>query len=124
MKATRGWWAHAPARSRRIGEGRMLRGFVGIGIVVSIWPLAAQAPPRDTAPLAGTAVIRGRVIAAGDDRPLAKVEVRVLSSALKIDQPALTDANGRYEFTGLAAGRYAIAYWKPNFVRASYGQRR
>src|SRR6185503_13559905 len=73
---------------------------------------------------AGTSVIRGRVIAAGDDRPLAKVEVRVLSSALKVDQATLTSANGRYEFTGLAAGRYTIVYSKANFVRASYGQRR
>ena len=104
----------------------MLRGFVGIAIVVAVWPLAAQAPPRDTAPavLTGTAVIRGRVIAAGDARPLAKVEVRVLSSALKVDHATLTDANGRYEFTGLGAGRYTIAYAKANFVRASYGQRR
>ena len=103
----------------------MLRGFVGIAIVVAVWPLAAQAPPRDTAPApAGTSVIRGRVIAAGDDRPLPKVEVRVLSSALKVDQATLTDANGRYEFTGLAAGRYTIACSKANFVRATYGQRR
>jgi carboxypeptidase family protein len=64
------------------------------------------------------------VIAAGDDRPLAKVEVRVLSSALKIDHAALTDANGRYEFTGLGAGRYTITCWKTNFVRANYGQHR
>jgi hypothetical protein len=64
------------------------------------------------------------VIAAGDDRPLAKVEVHVLSSALKIDHATLTDANGRYEFTGLSAGRYIIACSKANFVRANYGQRR
>jgi hypothetical protein len=102
----------------------MLRGFVGIAVAVSIWPLAAQGPPRDTKALAGTAVIRGRVIAAGDDRPLAKVEVRVLSSALKVDHATLTDANGRYEFTGLNAGRYTIACSKANFVRANYGQRR
>jgi hypothetical protein len=65
----------------------MLRGVVGIAIAVAVWPLAAQAPPRDTAPPAGTAVIRGRVIAVGDDRPLAKVEVRVLSLDLKLTEP-------------------------------------
>jgi protocatechuate 3,4-dioxygenase beta subunit len=102
----------------------MLRSFVGIAIVAAVWPLAAQAPPRDTASPSGTAVIRGRVMAVGDDRPLAKVQVRVFSSALKIDNATLTDANGRYEFTGLAAGRYTIACSKANFVRASYGQRR
>ena len=102
----------------------MPRALVCIAVAVSVSPLFAQAPPRDTASPSGTAVIRGRVIAAGDDRPLAKVEVRVFSSALKIDNATLTDANGRYEFTGLPAGRYTIACSRANFVRASYGQRR
>jgi len=35
-----------------------------------------QAPPRDATPPSGTSVIRGRVLAAAGDRPLAKVEVR------------------------------------------------
>src|SRR6266550_7373115 len=84
-----------PARCRHIRGGLMLRGVVGIAIIAAVCPLAAQAPARDTAPPVGTAVIRGRVIAAGEDRPLPKVEVRGLSSALKIDNATLTDANGR-----------------------------
>jgi carboxypeptidase family protein len=102
----------------------MLRAFVCIAVALFISPVFAQAPPRDTVPPIGTAAIRGRVIEASVDRPLANVEVRLYSSALKINNATLTDANGRYEFTGLPAGRYTIACSKPNFVRASYGQRR
>jgi len=84
----------------------------------------AQAPARDTPAPTGTAVIRGRVIAAAGQRPLAKVEVRAAADALHVNKVVLTDANGRYEIADLAAGRYIVSTNKPNFVRAAYGERR
>jgi hypothetical protein len=90
----------------------------------------AQTPPRDapardaSAPATGTAVIRGRVLVAGADRPLSRVEVRAFCSPLKVDKAVLTDGNGRYEIAELPAGRYTVGFLRTNYVRASYGQRR
>src|SRR5438132_1071278 len=77
----------------------------------------AQAPARDVpAPAAvGTAIIRGRVLAAGaHERPLSRVEVRAVCASLKVNKAALTDGNGRYEFGEPVVGaqvmpmRYAV----------------
>jgi hypothetical protein len=84
----------------------------------------AQAPARDTPAPTGTAVIRGRVIAAAGQRPLAKVEVRAAAGMLHVNKAVLTDANGRYEISDLPAGRYTVSTNKENYVRASYGERR
>jgi len=84
----------------------------------------AQPPARDAPPATGTSAIRGRVLAVVGDRPLAKAEVRATSGAIRVDKAVLTDANGRYEITELPAGRYIVSVSKPNYVRASYGQRR
>jgi hypothetical protein len=84
----------------------------------------AQAPARDTPAPTGTAVIRGRVIAAAGQRPLAKVEVRATAGAVRVNRVVVSDANGRYEIADLPAGRYIVSTNKQNYVRASYGERR
>jgi hypothetical protein len=87
-------------------------------------PPPRDAPARDTPPPAGTAVIRGRVLVAGADRPLSRVEVRAFCTPLKVNKAVLTDGNGRYEIADLPAGRYTVSFSRANYVRASYGQRR
>lgn len=84
----------------------------------------AQAPARDTPAPTGTAVIRGRVIGAAGQRPLAKVEVCATAGALHVNKIVLTDATGRYEIAELPAGRYLVSTNKQNYVRAAYGERR
>jgi len=76
-------------------------------------PPPLQPPPgaaraRDTPPATGTAIIRGRVIAAGSDHALAHVEVRAVSGPSRVNRAVLTDANGRYEISELPAGRYTV----------------
>jgi carboxypeptidase family protein len=92
-------------------------------VTLSATAALAQPPARDTTPATGTAVIRGRVVAAGR-RPLAKVEVRAVASEPPVTRVALTDADGRYEIAGLPAGRYRLSANRQNYVRASYGERR
>ena len=41
---------------------------------------------------------------------------------LQVARTALTDADGRYDFRDLPAGRYSITASKPSFVSWSYGQ--
>src|SRR5436190_12581817 len=95
-----------------------------IGVLVGV---LAQAPARDvpTPAAAGTAIIRGRVLAAGaNEHPLSRVEVRATCGSARVNKAVLTDANGRYEIGELPACRYTVSFARTNYVRASYGQRR
>ena len=110
--------------------------WVAVLSLASASPARAQSPPpqpardRPAAPAAtGTAAVRGRVVDAATGRGLSKVQVRAntnTSGPPPTPYPwmATTDANGRYEITGIPAGTYAIAATKPNYVRAAYGAER
>jgi protocatechuate 3,4-dioxygenase beta subunit len=85
--------------------------------------LAGQ-PPRDARPASGHAAIRGRVVAADTGQPLRRAEVRVSAADSRTGRGTLTDADGRYEFPDLPAGRYSIHVTKTTFIAWSYGQTR
>ena len=71
--------------------------------------------------VAGTASVQGRVTRSDSAVPIATVQVRFTmgSSVRKI---AITDADGRYTFTELPAGRFSIEFSKAGFVSVQYGQ--
>src|SRR5437773_735197 len=69
-----------------------------------------QAPPRDSSArtaIAGTATIRGTVLAGDTGRPLRRARITAFAPELA-GQPrnASTDADGRYELRELPPGRY------------------
>jgi hypothetical protein len=72
--------------------------------------LAQEAPPRDTrpSPQTGTAVIRGRVLAADSQRPLRRARITVTAPELLEPRIVGTDADGRYEVGDLPPGRYRV----------------
>src|ERR1700676_130953 len=70
----------------------------------------------------GTAVIRGRVLAADTGLPLRRALISCSSSALGWSRAIWTDAQGLYEISGLAAGRYALSASKAGYLLVSYGQ--
>jgi protocatechuate 3,4-dioxygenase beta subunit len=84
-------------------------------------------PPRDTAQPAskGTGRLRGTVVAAGTNVPLRRVQMMLqwggTADSRRITQ---TDAQGRYEFTGLAAGKFTLVASTPGHIGLQYGQRR
>jgi protocatechuate 3,4-dioxygenase beta subunit len=84
---------------------------------------ASGQPPRDTQPATGRSTIRGRIVA-DDGEPLRRATVRINAPELRGMRTALTDADGRFEFRELPAGRYSIGASKPAFVFWSYGQTR
>jgi carboxypeptidase family protein len=86
-------------------------------------PSSGQAA-RDNPPPTGTAIVRGRVVAAATEHGLAKVTVRAVSPSLRVNKAVLTDASGRYEITELPAGRYSISATKINYVPTAHGQLR
>src|SRR5919197_4682729 len=94
-------------------------------IVIAMQQL--QKPPQ------ATATLRGHVIAGDTGQPLRKAQVRLMFNQSPGDSSpfgerqgrlATTDANGNYEFAGLAAGRYTMLASKPGYVGRAWGQER
>src|SRR5262245_38388840 len=73
-------------------------------------------PQRDTAPVTGSSIIRGRVVDAANGMPLRKVGVRIFGAQIRETRSAITDAEGRYEFTDLPAGQFNLNVTKPGYV--------
>ena len=82
-----------------------------------------QARDRAQTPPQGAGAISGRVVAADTGRPVKRARVSV-SAPGSGTRAVLTDDQGRYQVTGLAAGTYTIAASKAGFVDGAYGQRR
>ena len=101
--------------------------FRGLSLTfLQLSPAHAQAPPRDAVapPAVGNARINGRVITADTGNPIARAQVHVNSPALAKPRQAVTDATGRYEITGLPAGRYKVSVSRLGFVALEHGQTR
>ena len=95
-------------QGRGVGQGREL----------------GRGPVRDARERpVGTAVIRGRILATETGTPIRRAQVRARSGGGR-GQLASTDADGRFEFRDLPAGRWNLTASKASFVTLSYGQRR
>ena len=90
-----------------------------------------QFPPRDQVggnqsgdQTAGTAVIRGRVVAADSGTPVRRAQVRAQAGELRANRLVSTDAQGRFEFKDLPAGRWNLTASKAGYMTLRYGQKR
>jgi protocatechuate 3,4-dioxygenase beta subunit len=79
--------------------------------------------PQEDVPR-GTSIIRGVVLAADTGTPIRRAQVRASAPAVRNSRLATTDAQGRFEFKELPAGRYTVSASKGGFVALQYGQRR
>jgi hypothetical protein len=105
-----------------------------VGLFLAAQVAAAQPPvriempvfPRDNAPApkTGKAIVRGRVVAADTGQPLRKAQVRITSNEFRENRMTTTDADGKYEFKELPAGRYNVQASKGSYVQLQYGQLR
>lgn len=80
-------------------------------------------PRRDMTIKTGTARVRGTVRAAESGAPLRKASVQISSPEGGM-RTVQADANGAFDFTELAAGRYRIHASKVGYIQMSFGQRR
>ena len=71
----------------------------------------------------GTGRLRGRVLAAESGAPLRRAQVRLTGPDIG-SKVALTDGQGRYEFTDLPDGRFVVMATKSGYVSVQYGQSR
>ena len=84
--------------------------------------------PRDAAAPAqkGSAVLRGRVVAADNGRPLRRARVTATREGTGDDRvrSTSTSIDGRFELKELPAGRYRINVTRGGYLALDYGQRR
>lgn len=71
----------------------------------------------------GTGRIRGRIVAADAGTAVRRAQVRIYGPEIG-SKASLTDAEGRYEFRDLPAGRFNLTVTKSGFVTMQYGQNR
>jgi protocatechuate 3,4-dioxygenase beta subunit len=107
-----------------VAEGRE------VSTVLTYDPPAPTAAPQDARTPTpaqsrdATGAIRGRVLA-HDARPIAGATVQLLPlDGEGARRAAVTDASGRYDITGLAAGRFRLRASKAGLVAVEYGQSR
>src|SRR5512132_1690007 len=86
------------------------------------------APARDTSaiPKKGTSVIRGRVVAADNGRPLRRARISLSSAELGPEGRRSTSTNldGAFEIKDLPAARYRVSVTRGGYLPLEYGQRR
>jgi protocatechuate 3,4-dioxygenase beta subunit len=84
--------------------------------------------PRDAARLqpvaAGTATLSGTVVVTGAGTPARRARVTLNAADGGGSRTATTNEDGRYAFTGLAAGRYTVSVSKAGHVGVSFGATR
>jgi hypothetical protein len=74
-------------------------------------------------PKTGTGKLRGRVLAADTGSIIRRAQIRISSPDIG-SKTAMSDAQGRYEFKDLPAGRFNLSVSKSGFVTMQYGQSR
>jgi protocatechuate 3,4-dioxygenase beta subunit len=87
-------------------------------------PRAPAAPIRDGAAAqapAGAGVIAGRLVHRGDEATPVRRAMVALASANVTRRMVVTDDQGRFEFTGLPAGRYTLRFSKASYAATMYG---
>jgi hypothetical protein len=91
----------------------------------TVTPQTRDAAPAPAAAPAGSAVVAGRVVSA-DAQPTAvrHATVTLGGGSLHGTRDVITDDQGRFTFTGLAAGAYTLSAAKAAWVTSYYGGRR
>jgi protocatechuate 3,4-dioxygenase beta subunit len=86
-------------------------------------PLMMPGPGGPRQMKTGTGRILGRALASDSGAPIRRAQVRLTAPEIGV-KTALTDADGRFEFRELPAGRFSLIASKSGYVSVQYGQTR
>ncbi len=75
-------------------------------------------------PVAGTGVLRGRVVGGDTGGPLRRALVRLTGQEIREGKMTTTDEQGRWEIHDLPVGRFNLTASKAGYVTLQFGQRR
>lgn len=75
-------------------------------------------------PKPATGSLSGRITALETGKPIRRAQVTISAPELSPNRAVSTDADGRWSFVTLPAGRYTISVAKPGYLSLTYGQRR
>src|SRR5436309_3177019 len=98
---------------------------VAFGVATIAFSAVADAQPQTSTSRTGTALVRGRITAAGTGKPLRRA--RISFAAPQLGGPPRTvntNADGRYEIKDLPAGQYVVSAQRSGYLALRYGQRR
>jgi hypothetical protein len=84
----------------------------------------AQFAPAATAQQEPAGAISGVLTSADQGVPVRKAQIRLTSPKSKVARSTTTDAEGRYAFTGVAAGEYTLTASRPGYLDMVRGARR
>jgi hypothetical protein len=101
----------------------MKRALVAVFCAATVTTVFATPSPQERAQTQGTASIAGRVTAAATSKPVAGVPVMAVCYENGAQKGATSDAQGRYELTGLPVGRYRLSVRPERYLSMEYGQR-
>jgi protocatechuate 3,4-dioxygenase beta subunit len=111
-----------PAVDARPTPPPTTQGGIGAVSVPGILGTPGVQPPRDIQTQTGQSIVRGRIIGTDTGQPLRRALVRITGANLRGLRSTLTDADGRYEFTGLPAGSFTVTADKPAYAAWTFGQ--
>jgi hypothetical protein len=112
-------------RSLMRTASRLLPVFLLTMVTVAAQSPSLQQIPRDTKQMVtGTARLGGRVVAADTNKALARAIVQLATEGADEPRWIWTDADGRWQFSRVPAGRYTLLISKTGYVTLRYGQLR
>jgi hypothetical protein len=104
---------------------RLFSAFLLTMVTVVAQSPSLQQIPRDTKQrVTGTARLSGRVAAADANKALARAVVQLVTAGTDEPRWGWTDADGRWQFSRVPAGRYTLLISKTGYVTLRYGQLR
>jgi hypothetical protein len=91
-----------------------------IALAAALLVTNSALPPVQQAPGA-TGQIAGRLVSADRGQPVRKAQIKLVALSPRQAVTAVTDAEGRFGFSGLPAGEYSLSAAKPGFLESVYG---